>query len=249
MIKILSLIISLFISISSFANKKTEGFLWYNLPKKIVKKKEEEKLIPFKSLSPTTKKNILVFNTREALARFNVEPTPENAKKYIQWQDFWSKQTTKGKRAFQQAMLENPEYDYNVTHPTSNLGTKITAKKKAIHEAIVINSLGRTHGLMFFYRGNNLYDAKQARIVKSFGARFHIKILPVSVDGVIAPEFENSKVDNGQVKALKIKYFPALMLFDSKHKKISPVSYGFVTQDVIAHQILMVTTNFKGDGL
>ena len=100
MIKFLSLLISLFISISSFADKKTEGFLWYNLPKKIEKKKEEEKLIPFKSLSPTTKRKVLVFQTREALARFNVEPTAENAKKYIQWQDFGQNKQLKAKELF-----------------------------------------------------------------------------------------------------------------------------------------------------
>ena len=233
---------------TSFARDKPEGFMWYNLPNKDAAI-QAKPTIPFKNLSPMMQRKLLVYETRKALAKFDVNPTKENALAFIKWQQFWMHKTTLGKRAFQAAMLENPEYNYSVTHPTSNLATKLRDDLKAKKAAQIIHNLSETHGLLYFYRGANPYDKKEAAIIRSFSERFHIHVLPVSVDGVISESLPNSKIDHGQAEKLNIKYFPAIMLFDSRNHQVKPVSFGFVTQDVIANQLLMVATNFKGDDL
>lgn len=249
MIARVMLCISLLISLNvGFCRDKPKGFMWYNLPQKTTSKKASD-TVPFKDLPPMMQRDVLVYQTRQALAKFDVNPTKENALEFIKWQQFWMHKTTLGKRAFQEAMLSHPEYNYSVTHPTSNLGTKLSDDLKAKHAAKIIQNLSKTHGLLYFYRGSNPYDAKEAVIMKSFSERFHINVLPVSVDGVISNVFPESKLDHGQAQKLNIKYFPAIMLFNSKSRQVKPVSYGFVTQDVIANQLLMVATNFKGDEL
>lgn len=233
---------------TSFARDEPEGFMWYNLPEKQTAS-QVKKNVPFKKLSPMMQRKILVYETRKALATFDINPTKENALAFIKWQQFWMHKTTLGKRAFQEAMLENPKYNYAVTHPTSNLGTKLRDDLKAKKAAKIIHNLSKTHGLLYFYRGDNPYDKKEAAIINSFSKRFHIPVLPVSVDGVISDMLPQSKVDHGQAEKLNIKYFPAIMLFDSRIHRVKPVSFGFVTQDVIANQLLMVATHFKGDDL
>ena len=241
--------ISLALSLNTgFCRDKPKGFMWYNLQKKEAAK-QNTNTVPFKDLSPMMQRDVLVYHTREALAKFDLNPTKENALAFIKWQQFWMHKTTLGKRAFQEAMLLNPQYNYAVTHPVSSLGTKLSDDLKTKKAALVVRQLSKTHGLLYFYRGSNPYDAKEAAIVKSFSKRFNLSLLPVSVDGVVSPIFPESKVDAGQARKLNIKYYPAIMLFNASSRKVKPVSYGFVTQDVIANQLLMVATNFKGDGL
>ena len=227
---------------------KPKGFMWYNLAEKSSPKADSD-TVPFKDLSPMMQRDVLVYHSREALAKFDVNPTAENALEFIKWQQFWMHKTTLGKRAFQEAMLKNPQYNYSVTHPSSNIGTKLSESLKAKKAVQIIQSLSKSHGLIYFYRGSNPYDTKEAAIIKSFSERFKINVLPVSVDGVINPLLPQSKVDSGQAEKLNVKYFPAIMLFNTSNREVKPVSYGFVTQDVIANQLLMVATNFKGDEL
>ena len=247
-VRALYLISLLLVINTGFARDKPEGFMWYNLPNKEVSS-QARKTVPFKKLSPMMQRKVLVYETRKALAKFDVNPTKENALAFIKWQHFWLHKTTLGKRAFQEAMLENPKYNYSVTHPTSSLGAKLHDALKEKKAADIIHNLSKTHGLLYFYRGANPYDKKEAAIINSFSKRFHIPVLPVSVDGVISEVLPESKFNHGQAEKLNIKYFPAIMLFESKTHHVKPVSFGFVTQDVIANQLLMVATNFKGDEL
>ncbi len=246
--KSLSIAVLLVVSGVSFSSTKApEGYLWYNTKNK--KQESATPTIPFEKLSPTKQRDVLVHLTRKSLAKFDVNPTPENALSYIKWQNFWMEKTTEGKRAFQQAMIENPEYNYTSTHPTSTLGLKVSEELKIKQANSVMAKVAKDSGLMFFYRGHNPYDQKQATVLKAFSQRFNIKVLPVSVDGEKVIEYPNSKDDYGQANALKINNYPAIMLFDGKDKKVKPVSFGFVTQDVLSNQLLMVATNYKGDGL
>lgn len=240
-------------SFTGFSREEPKGFMWYNSKQDLKQDKsnpsQNTQTVAFKDLTPMQQRDVLVLQTRKALAKFNVDPTQENALDYIKWQHFWLNQTTKGKRAFQEAMLTHPEFNYSVTHPTSQIGTQVTDAIKVQRAENVIRQLSKTHGLLYFYRGSNPYDEKQADIIKSFSTRYNISLMPVSIDGVISQKLPESAIDKGQIERLKVKYFPAIMLFDAKTKRIKPVSYGFVTQDVIANQLLMVATNFKGDGL
>ena len=177
MIKALMLTIAFATSFAGYAQQerqKPQGFLWYNMPEQEVTKKEIQSKVLLKNLSPTMQRDVLVYKTREALAKFDVKPTKENALEYIKWQNFWMKQTTLGKRAFQEAMLQNPEHNYSATHPTSSLGLKLAEVVKIKKSAKIIHDLAKDSGLIFFYRGSNAYDAKEASIIKSFGERFKI---------------------------------------------------------------------------
>ena len=73
-----------------------------------------------------------------------------------------------------------------------------------------------------------------------------MKVIPVSVDGVVTPEFPESRVDKGQASALNVRFFPELMLVNPKTKRTLPVSHGIVTEDEISRQLYMVATDFKG---
>ncbi|STX81472.1 conjugal pilus assembly protein TraF [Legionella busanensis] len=247
MIKILFLL-CLFMTSVWAAQDKPAGFLWYNLEKE---KKGIDKTkpsgIPFKRLSYTERDAVLRFYTMEALHKARYTKKVKDMRVFLGLQDYWLKESSRFKALFQQTMLANPQYDYAVTHPTSNLGAKITDEVRESQTIAIINRLSKSHGLLFFYRGKSPYDLKQIPIIADFCRRFKLSMIAVSVDGEVSAELMNSQRDRGQANQLGVRYFPALLLVNPRNSRVSPIAYGLTTQDVLMERIKQVANQFKGE--
>lgn len=249
MVRLFVLILSVLI-VNLVRAENTVGYLWYNLPREEIKHKQEERPsgIAFSKLSYQQKDAVLAYYTKEAWHKAMSEQTVENMKNYIALQHFWTTRATNVSRVFEKTMLYYPEYHYGTTHPTSTIGTQLSDSLELKKQGSAIRSLAKENGLLYFYRGSNPYDAKEAGIIKDFSERFGLSLIPISVDGVKDPNLPGSKLDNGQAKKLKIRFYPALLLANPMTKKIKPVSYGLITQDMLARQFLLVATDFdKGE--
>lgn len=246
MIKMILLVLLLLNGVA-FADKPV-GFLWYTKEKEN-KRVESRKPagIPFESLSYTERDAVLRFYTMEALHKARYTKKVKDMRVFLSLQDYWLKESSRFKSLFQQTMLAHPEYDYTVTHPTSNLGAKITDSVRESQAVEVINRLSKSHGLLFFYRGKSPYDLKQIPIIVDFCRRFSIPMMPISIDGVTSPELLNSRMDQGQANRLGVRYFPALLLVNPENQRVAPVAYGLTTQDVLMERLKQVATQFKGD--
>ncbi len=250
MVRLVVIVLGLLVMIPVNA-KKPVGFLWYNLPKEskpTEKKNAKPDGIPFSQLSYQQQDAVLAYYTKEAWHKAMTEQTVENMKNYIALQHFWTTRATKVSRLFEKTMLYYPEYHYGTTHPTSSIGTQLSDNLLLKKQESAVKALSKENGLLYFYRGNNPYDAKEAGIIKDFSSRYGLALIPISVDGVTDPNLPGSKIDKGQAKQLNIRFYPALLLANPKTQKIKPVSYGLVTQDMLARQFLLVATNFdKGE--
>jgi conjugal transfer pilus assembly protein TraF len=185
----------------------------------------------------------------EALHRARQTKSMEDMRQFLALQDYWMKESSRFRNLFHKTMLYYPEYDYSVTHPTSSIGTKLLDSERENKNKEAIHSLSKTHGLLFFYRAKNAYDQKQIAIVQDFSERFHLPLIPVSVDGAHAPEFPNSKRDKGQAEALGVRLFPAVLLVNPKTEETLPIAYGFTTQDVLEKNLVRVIHHFKEEEL
>ncbi|HAU1150818.1 TPA: type-F conjugative transfer system pilin assembly protein TraF [Legionella pneumophila] len=230
-----------------FANKPA-GFLWYNIEKvKKVVPKPKLRGTPFSRLSYTERDAVLRFYTMEALHKARHTKKVEDMRVFLSLQDYWLKESSRFKSLFQQTMLAYPEYDYAVTHPTSNLGAKITDEVRESETVELIKRLSQSHGLLFFYRGKSPYDLKQIPIIVDFCRRFSIPVMPISVDGITSPELMNSRIDKGQANRLGVRYFPTLLLVNPRNQRVSPIAYGLTTQDVLMERLKQVASQFKGE--
>ncbi|HAT3877915.1 TPA: type-F conjugative transfer system pilin assembly protein TraF [Legionella pneumophila] len=245
MIRIILVLLLLFNDVV-FADKPV-GFLWYTKEKEVKRVERKPSGIPFKSLSYTERDAILYFYTMEALHKARHTKKVEDMRVFLSLQDYWLKESSRFKSLFQQTMLAYPQYDFAVTHPTSNLGAKITDEVRESKTVEIINRLSKSHGLLFFYRGKSPYDLKQVPIVVDFCKRFGLSMMPISVDGVTAQEFKHSRIDKGQANRLGVHYFPALLLVNPQNQRVSPVAFGLTTQDVLMERIKQVATKFKGE--
>lgn len=237
------------ILISGFSYaQKPAGFLWYNIDQD--KKHNQKKLspgIPFNKLSFTQRDAVLHFYTMEALHKARQTKKIEDMRIFLSLQDYWLKESSRFKTLFQKTMLKYPQYDYTVTHPSSNIGTKITDEVREAQKIKILNKVSLSHGLLFFYRGQSPYDLKQIPMLIDFCTRFGFSMISISVDGAIAPELPDSKIDKGQSDSLGVRYFPAILLVSPKNQRFAPLAYGLTTQDILMERVKQVATKFKED--
>ncbi|KTC84392.1 conjugative transfer protein TraF [Legionella drozanskii LLAP-1] len=243
-----SLFIVCLVFMQLVAAQKPPGFLWYNLPKQETPQKKALKGRRFSQLSYQQQDAVLAYYTREAWHKAMNKLSVENMRNYIALQDFWSQRATKTSRLFEKTMLYYPEFHYESSHPSNNIGVKISDELRLKKESLVLKTLAKTHGLLYFYRGANPYDKKENLIIDDFSKRHGLRLLPIAVDGVKDDLFPQTRMDKGQAKQLNIRFFPALILVNPSTQRTHPVSYGLVTQDMLARQFVLVATDFaKGD--
>lgn len=239
--------IVLSISYAGFCEKPA-GFLWYSIPKEDKKQEKRPFGVPFSQLSYSARDRVLAFYTREAWHKAMNHLTVRDMRNYLALQDYWMKRATNTSRIFEKTMLYYPEFHYEVTHPSNSIGVKVSDEIREKKEQIAIQALSKQHGLLYFYRGANAYDKKASPIISDFAKHYQFKLIPVSVDGVIDSLFPNSKTGKTQADKLGIRFYPALILVHPKTKRTQPVSYGILSQDMLARQFLLVATDFaRGD--
>ena len=249
MIRAVLLLVFCFVSLGIHAEPEPHGFLWYNLPKKDKPKKVEKKKegIPFSKLSYTQRDKVLAFWTMEALHKARQTKSVEDMRVFLVLKKYWQDESSEFSHLFQKTMLQYPELDYNVTHPTSSIGTKLLDEQRQIRRAEKLKKLSLDHGLLFFYRGDSPYDKKQIPIINEVANRYGLYVIPVSVDGQGLDAFENAVIDRGQADKLGVSFFPALLLVNPKSGRHSPVAYGLTTADVLQKRLYDVATNFEGE--
>jgi len=201
------------------------------------------------SLNFQQQDKVLAYYTREAWHKAMNNRTVENMKNYLALQHFWTERATMTSRLFEKTMLHYPQYNYAVTHPHNDVGVKLSDSMTEKNEAAVIRALSKNHGILYFYRGDNAFDRKESPIIADFAQTHGLKIIPVSVDGVIDATFPDSRIDKGQAENLNIRFFPAVMLVNPETRAVKPVSYGLVTQDALSRQFYLAATNFERGGL
>jgi len=224
----------------ALAAEKPPGFLWYNLPKESVSKPEKPRGVPFNQLSYTDRDKVLSFYTMEALHKVRFTHSVEDERVFLALQDYWLREASTHKQVNQQALLKYPEFDFSVTHPTSNIGTQITDEVRHQEEVSHMKKLAETSGLLFFYRSKNPYDTRQIPILEDFCRKFGFELIPVSVDGEVSPELRKSRLDRGQAARLNVRYFPAVLLVNPQTKATQPVAFGLTTQDVLTARLMQV---------
>ena len=211
------------------------------MPKIEKSTREKPKGVPFHGLSYTQKDAVLRFYTMEALHKVRFTHKVEDERVFLALQDYWLREASLHGRLNQKTLLTYPEYDFSVTHPTSDIGVKLSDSLEIKRTEHRIQTIAKTHGLLFFYRSHNPYDIRQIPIVVDFCRKFNLALIPISVDGKISPEIANSRLDKGQAEALGVVYFPALLLVNPKTNQTKPLAFGLTTQDVLLRRLLLAT--------
>lgn len=230
----------------TYVDEPIVGWHWYNEPQpEEDEEPPEPEQIPLASLSPTLQKKVMQKLTEEALDTAIMQPSPQNALRYMAYQRFWLEQSGKFERSVKKGLLLDPALDYNLEHSHYNSTVPLQLSQLQNKEKAAIQSLSAEYGVFFFYRGQDPLDNQLATVVRDFAQSHNIALIPVSVDGVRSEALPDTRPDTGQVAKMGITHFPALFLVDPKSEHYQPLAYGFMTQDALARRFLDVATDFK----
>lgn len=226
--------------------KPSVGWQFYNLPEKEKPQEQIEEPQPIAPpISPLQQMELIKKKMEEARIIAIMDPTTENIAMYKVYQDYFVEKSSVFASQWQKMLLEYPHLDYNIKNPHYNATVPIKAAEERAEESRAINMINQHYGVFFFYRGNVPLDNKLAEIVKDFGDKYGLAIMPITIDGRISSQFPRSKKNTGQAEKMKIAHFPALFLVNPQKGEYKPLAYGFITQDDLARRALNVITDFK----
>ena len=220
----------------NFWQEHAKGWHWYEDPKQI----DLNKVAPTKQSDPVQIMQALHQQVTQSLDQAILNPTPENMRAYITLQNQISAQANRFALAWQTALLNNPELDYSLSHPTNSVGKEVYLNEQKQQEDQAIALLAKHSGLFFFYRSSCPYCQRFALIVKDFSKRYGITVVPITTDGIALPDFPHSHIDQGQSTRFKVTVEPALFTVDPYSKEIIPVGYGLMSEDELRTRILAI---------
>ena len=231
-----------------------DGWHWYNeeiiaaqINKEDIAKEEQVKQDFLNSKDPIKKMEALQARIKRSLNRAILDPTDRNVRDYIALQNRMSNQATIFSNVWQKVLFENPDLNYSLVHPTNSIAKRVDLDLKRKKEDEAIAKLAKESGLFFFYSSSCLYCKKFAPIVKNFALRYKMSVIPITLDGIVLPEFPKSKIDKGQASKFNVTVEPSLFAVNPYSKKAYSISQGLVSEEALRKRILDIAQNFMGD--
>ncbi len=228
---------------AKYYEEHAEGWHWY----KNTLEKEDKEPNNEAVKDPVKEMKHLKATVEYALDQAILYPTDGNIKNYIALQNRISNQSSMFANIWQKVLLENPELNYSLVHPTNTLGKQVDMDIAHKKEDAAIAKLARESGLFFFYSSSCAYCRQFAPILKRFTTTYNITVIPITLDGKSLPEFPNSNIDKGQAAKFKVTVEPSLFAVNPYTRKAYPISQGIVSESDLRKRILDISQNFRGD--
>lgn len=222
-----------------YFNDHAQGWHWYKDPK-------EHKLEEDDQNDPISQMNAVRATVERAQAKMVLHPTKENVKNYIVVQNKVSGNAAELSKTWREVLLENPELDFSLVHPTNNAARQVENDLTSKKEQTAIQALAKSSGLFFFYRSSCPYCVRFAPILKDFAETYGLTIIPITTDGISLPEFPNSYPDHGQAAKFQVKVEPALFIVNPYTHQAIPVSYGLTSEADLKRKILNIAERAGG---
>lgn len=184
------------------------------------------------------------------MARAVLYPTQENIIDYIRTQrDKALEPSTKFTENWKRAIWTTPDIDYTLKRPVNTIGKQAWTDQQNIIRTSTIQKIDERYGVFFFYTSTCAYCRRYSPILKNFAAKHNMKVMPVSMDGGVLPEWPETVFNQGQADKMGMrgKPVPATILFDNKTKEIVPVGYGLMAMDELEQRIYVMTTAERDD--
>lgn len=237
-----------------FFNEKAKGWHWYQRdveskkaapeldrqrdagPDRPHKKDKSEASKPNKAVAELAEKQKAL---EEAMAESILRPTRQNVACVQKLQYKWLNRSQKFSGVWMQNLLQNPELDATVKHPVTQFGIHLKKEDEQIRLETRVKALSPHYGLFFVYQGNCKFCQGMAGVVKQLSDKYGWKVLGVSQDGLMLPEFPDSKRDNGISHAWGIKGVPAVFVVNPETEQVIPIGHGLISLDQLERNLIL----------
>ena len=224
-----------------FFNEKAKGWHWYQ-PQRDVASDMKDRSKPFEANKPKSATDELSEKRKvleEAMAESVLRPTPQNVARVQKLQYQWLNQSQKFSGIWMQNLLQNPNLDATVKHPVTQFGIHLKKEDDQLRLEARVKSLSQNYGLFFIYQGHCKFCQGMAGVVKQLSDKYGWKVLGISQDGHILPEFPESKRDNGISHAWGIKGVPAVFVVNPETEQVIPIGHGLISLDQLERNLIL----------
>ncbi|WP_081871702.1 conjugal transfer protein TraF [Parvularcula oceani] len=185
----------------------------------------------------------------ELRAEAVLRPTTESVSAYIRFQREQLDRASTFSDVWRRALWSDPSLDYTLQRPVSGVSKRawLDARKGDRNE--ILASLGDRYGLFYFYAASCSACQEFSPILRGFADAHGISVKAVSVDGGPSPHFPGAVLDSGQMAKLGLggAPTPALALFDTETREVTPVAFGVVAQSELEERIFVLTRTDPGE--
>lgn len=180
----------------------------------------------------------------ELKAKAILEPTSDNIVAYVRYQREQLDRASMFADVWERAIWQHPDLDYTLQRPVNTLGKSAWLEQRKTDREATIASLSERYGLFFFYSASCGACEVFSPVVRSLADKYHLSVLPVSMDGGPNPAFPRFVVNHGQYEKMGLEggQVPALVLFDTYLKKPIPIGYGVMAEDEVLQRIFYLTS-------
>jgi conjugal transfer pilus assembly protein TraF len=220
--------------------RSDEGWFFYKDPPKEEEKKEEIKEVKTIEIPETLPEPLFTERMKrwgeELLSRAMENPTIENVKAYMQYNNLMMRLSENFSLAWQKVLMMYPELESPV--PVSDADKDLYFEAEREREREIIYELSKRAGLFFFYDGSCPYCERQAYYLNRFRLEYPFFVIkPVTLDGSVYPEFPDTLMDNGISQRLGVTTVPSIFLAFPPDR-FERISTGLVTTGELKRRLI-----------
>ena len=180
-----------------------------------------------------------------------LEPTPENVVAYMEAQAAMVRQAGLFTEVWQRNLFANPNLDANVDRPLSQIGSNLYQDRLDVDREAAFQTATTERALMFVYEGSPscLVCATQGDVLQALVQQYGVAVLAVTRDGIVLPDFPDSRVDRGEISNLGFAHVPSpfLALVEPRSGQVDLIGAGLMTQDIVLDRIRIITSIPEGE--
>ncbi len=185
----------------------------------------------------------------EARAEAILDPTTENVTAYLRLQQETLQRAAAFSDAFRRTVWATPKLDYTLRRPVGALAKQVWSDQRRVDRDRVLARLGERYGLIYLGHAGCAACKVFGPLLRAFAQRHGLDVLAVSLTGEALEGWPEAVADRGRAARLGLGNapVPALVLFDTKTKKVLPVGFGVMAEDQMAERIFALTALEPGN--
>lgn len=230
---------------------RERGWFWYQDPPPEAEESEEAPPaapLTLEEPSQDPQAQLRQYQKRidDAKALAVMQPTDDHVRRYIEVQKEAYDRSALFADTWRRVVWSNPTLDYSLEHPTNSVGAALDQQQTRQRQAEAVAALAESEGLFFFFSQSCPHCHSQSQILEQFSRRYGIKVMGISLDGGVLPEFPDARPDNGLAARLGVAVTPALYMVNPRTQEITPVGYGVITESELTQRIYTLTAARRG---
>ena len=185
----------------------------------------------------------------EARATAILDPSTANVTAYLRLQQETLQRAAAFSDAFRRTVWATPEVDYTLKRPVGALAKRLWSDERRQARDRTLANLGERYGLIYLGHAGCAGCKVFGPLLRAFALRHGLDVLAVSLTGEALEGWPEAVPDNGRAQKLGLAGapVPAVVLFDTKTKRVLPVGFGVMAEDQLAERIFTLTALEPGN--